>query len=491
MRTLAILTIYVSTFLLLSSGQALSQYQLQDAFPNLPSFSSPVEMAPANDGSDRIFIVDQGGHIYVFDDSSSVSTAKVFLDLSDVVSQSGGETGLLGLAFHPNYSNNGYFYVDFTSSESGQMQSIVSRFRVSAANPDSAIKSSRLDILTQDRSYDIHNGGHLAFGSDGYLYIAWGDGGPEGDPLGNGQNKTILLGKILRINVDSASSGNNYSIPRTNPFFGNTFGYREEIYAYGLRNPWKISFDRATGTLWAGDVGQDTWEEIDTIIAGGNYGWSTMEGFACYNPSSGCDSTGLIPPLWVYDHSGGNEAIMGGYVYRGSSIPGLIGKYIYGDYASGRIWALSAYGTDPPTNQLLIKSPYTISCIGQDQSGEVYVVSYLDGRIYKLTGHSTRIAWSNPSQPQKTELAQNYPNPFNPTTTISYQLSSVSHVTLSVYDVLGREVKKLVDEDEIAGKHDVELDAPDLASGVYFYEIVMTGKDGKDFVSTKRMMVLK
>ena len=238
MRTLAILTIYVSTFLLLSSGQALSQYQLQDAFPNLPSFSSPVEMAPANDGSDRIFIVDQGGHIYVFDDSSSVSTAKVFLDLSDVVSQSGGETGLLGLAFHPNYSNNGYFYVDFSLVGTDA----IDRVAFSSERGKTRIRRSRAaGWIFWTEFYRCTTAACSLSGLTG-ICSRWGDGGPEGHPLGNGQNKTILLGKILRINVDSASSGNNYSIPRTNPFFGNTFGYREEIYAYGLRNPWKISF---------------------------------------------------------------------------------------------------------------------------------------------------------------------------------------------------------------------------------------------------------
>jgi glucose/arabinose dehydrogenase len=223
-----------------------------------------------------------------------------------------------------------------------------------------------------------HKGGQIAFGSDGYLYIGMGDGGSGGDPLGNGQNRSTLLGKILRIDVNAPSAGRNYDIPADNPFVDNTLGYREEIYAYGLRNPWRFSFDSATGKLWVGDVGQDWIEEIDVIEKGKNYGWNIMEGTLCYNPPSGCNETGLELPLYEYNHTLGN-AIIGGYIYHGSALPELAGDYVYGDYASGRIWALAANAT----NTLLVNSNLTISSFGVDENKELYVCAF-DGKIYNL-----------------------------------------------------------------------------------------------------------
>lgn len=363
-----------------------AQVTLQNAFPNL-TFSNPVALCAARDTSDRIFVVSQDGIIYVFPNRSSVPSTKVFLDISDSI-VSGGELGLLGLAFHPNYQNNGYFYIYYTvnNSVSGfPYASVVARYSVSPSNSDSAIKNTGVVLMRINQPFSNHKGGQLAFGPDGYLYIGLGDGGSGGDPFGNGQNKSVWLGKILRINVDSAAAGLQYSIPSDNPFVHDTTtGVKKEIFAYGLRNPWRYSFDHVMGTLWVSDVGQDLWEEVDTIVNGGNYGWNTMEGNHCYNPSSGCDSTGLKMPLLNYDHNDGRCAVIGGYVYRGQAIPALEGYYIYGDYCAGTVWELNAQIPSPATNTVLLNSGKEISAFGVDKNQELYLVSYGDGEILKF-----------------------------------------------------------------------------------------------------------
>ena len=256
-----------------------AQIKWQSQFPNLPTFLNPIEMVHAGDGSNRLFVVQQRGIIYVFQNDPNVSTRKIFLDISDRVSSSGGETGLLGLAFHPNYPDSGYFFVNYTNTISGQLKSFIARYSVSFSNPDSAVKSSGKILITVDQPYSNHNGGKLAFGKNGFLYAGLGDGGSGNDPGNRAQNLSTILGKILRLDVDHSENNLNYSIPKTNPFYQNASGYREEIFAFGIRNPWKFSFDDLTGTLWLGDVGQDTREEIDTVINGGNYGRSSSASF--------------------------------------------------------------------------------------------------------------------------------------------------------------------------------------------------------------------
>jgi glucose/arabinose dehydrogenase len=377
------------------TGTAAAQYSLQSAFPNLSAFSRPIELVHAGDGTNRFFLVEQDGRIWVFENSASTMIRRLFLDLSDSVSQGGSETGLLGLAFHPDYENNGYFYVNYTRT-AGSLKSYITRFQVSSSDPDSADESSGLILVVQNQPYSNHNGGKVAFGLDGYLYIALGDGGSGGDPQGNGQNRATILGKILRIDVDDTSGGRNYAIPPTNPYYQNTQGFREEIYSYGMRNPWKFSFDPLTGRLWCADVGQSSREEVDIIDNGGNYGWNKMEGFLCY-PSSSCDTAGhgFLRPVWDYPRSQG-FSVTGGYVYRGTAIPNLIHKYVYGDYGSGRIWALSFNGTSF-TNTELLDSPYSISSFGVDTAGTIYIVSYGTGVIYKLTGPSSGLTLLSPS----------------------------------------------------------------------------------------------
>ncbi|HEY4675204.1 MAG TPA: PQQ-dependent sugar dehydrogenase [Candidatus Bathyarchaeia archaeon] len=360
---------------LLASPQ---QYQVEVAFPNL-SFQSPVGIYNAGDGSNRLFVVEQSGVIRVFSNSREVAAANVFLNISDRV-LFGGEQGLLGLAFHPNFSDNGYFYVDYVTGN--PRRTVIARYSLTLGNPDMADGNSEQILLEIEQPFSNHKGGQIAFGPDGYLYIALGDGGSGGDPLSNGQNLSTLLGKILRIDVDAPSGDLNYSIPSDNPFVDNTQGHREEIYAYGFRNPWRFSFDPQTGELWVGDVGQGRIEEIDIVENGKNYGWNIMEGSLCFNPPEGCNQTGLELPIWNYTHDFG-ISITGGFVYRGSKLPELIGAYIYGDYGSGRIWALTYDGSNA-INTDILDTGLLIPSFGIDEENELYICAF-DGKIYQLS----------------------------------------------------------------------------------------------------------
>lgn len=354
-------------------------YRVIEAFPEL-SFTRPVDLQHPGDGSNRLFVVEQRGIISVFENDSTISEKTVFLDISERVDDGHNEEGLLGLAFHPEYASNGYFYVNYTAADGDR--TVISRFEVSPDNPEQADPDSELEILTYEQPYGNHNGGQVSFGPDGYLYIAVGDGGSGGDPHDNGQDRTTLLGNILRIDVNSQESGNNYGIPGDNPFVGNDEGFREEIYAYGLRNPWRFSFDAENGQLWTGDVGQNAYEEIDIIESGGNYGWDIMEGNHCFEPEEGCDRSGLELPVWEYERNLG-ISVTGGFVYRGPTLSGLAGKYIYADYASGRIWSLDNSNPDDPANTQLLQAGFSISSFGVDQNNELYICGF-DGKIHRL-----------------------------------------------------------------------------------------------------------
>jgi glucose/arabinose dehydrogenase len=319
----------------------------------------------------------------VFPDNPQAANADIFLDIRDRVSESANEEGLLGLAFGPDYSANGYFYVYYSAAS--PRRSVISRFSVSQSNPNLADPGSETIILEIPQPFGNHKGGQLAFGLDGYLYIGLGDGGSAGDPFGNGQNIGTVLGKILRIDVRRVSEGRSYGIPPDNPFVG-VEGAREEIWAYGLRNPWRFSFDTETGFLWAGDVGQDRWEEIDVVEKGLNYGWNIMEGRHCFSPAVDCDTAGLEPPVAEYDRSDGCS-ITGGYVYRGSDIPLLVGTYVYGDFCSGRIWGLRYDSVTVTGQALLVDSDLSITSFGQDLEGNLYVLSRNEG-IYSIVPES-------------------------------------------------------------------------------------------------------
>ncbi|MGM0367793.1 MAG: PQQ-dependent sugar dehydrogenase [Actinomycetota bacterium] len=352
-----------------------NNFKVINAFPNL-SFTQPLDFQIAGDGSGRMFIVEKSGRISAVDGNAE---SELFLDISDQVNDSGGEEGLLGLAFHPDFKKNGYFFVNYTNNNG----TVVSRFKTIEGNPDKADPESEEIVITFDQPYSNHNGGKLAFGPDGYLYISTGDGGGAGDPQGNAQNPGTLLGKILRIDIDNQQTGHSYAIPPDNPFAGNSEGRREEIYAYGLRNPWRFSFDPVTGNLWAADVGQNKIEEIDLIEKGGNYGWNIMEGSQCFNPPSGCDTKGLTLPIYEYEHPLG-KSITGGYVYRGNRLPILQGIYIYADFVTGYIWGLAYNEGEEARNFTLAETNLNISSFGIDENQELYLTAF-DGNIYKLT----------------------------------------------------------------------------------------------------------
>jgi glucose/arabinose dehydrogenase len=351
--------------------------QVTDAYPNL-TFKQPLLVCTTAPKSSELYVVERTGKIKVFADGPAAASTQTFLDLSATIISGGQEQGLLGLAFHPDYAKNGYFYVNYTN----KYGTVIAQYRRSSTNNLAADPESGTVLLTFAQPYANHNGGNLAFGPDGYLYIATGDGGSAGDPQNNAQNLTRFLGKILRIDVNHKDSGTEYAIPADNPYAGNRAGYRSEIYAYGLRNPWRFSFDSA-GRLWAGDVGQDAYEEIDIISKGGNYGWSAREGLHRYKNLSGIDPASLIDPIWEYKHKP-DECITGGYVYNGAQIPALRGAYIYGDYVSGRIWSLWIDDQQTAHNDLLIDTQLKIASFGLDIQGELLIAD-LAGKIYRLT----------------------------------------------------------------------------------------------------------
>jgi glucose/arabinose dehydrogenase len=326
----------------------------------------PVGLQYANDNSGRLFIIEKVGRIRILQDGNLLGPA--FLDISDRVGSGGSEQGLLGLAFHPHYAENGFFFVNYTDKNGN---TVIARYQVTA-DSNVADPNSEVVLLNVDQPFQNHNGGMLAFGPDGYLYAGLGDGGSGGDPFGNAQNLNTFLGKILRLDVDSAQP---YAIPPDNPF-GN------EIWAYGLRNPWRFSFDHLTGDLYIGDVGQNSWEEIDFVPAGTpggmNFGWNIMEGT---HPYKGGPQDGLVPPVAEYGHSQGRCSVTGGYVYRGT-MPEWNGVYFYGDYCSGTVWGL-IHSDGGWQNQLLYETGASISSFGQDPAGEVYLIDY-GGRILRL-----------------------------------------------------------------------------------------------------------
>ena len=353
------------------------------AYPRL-SFSLPVGLAQAPGNNRRWYVLEQAGVIRQFRNVADPAVSRVVLDITDRV-ECCGEAGLLGFAFHPDFPDTPLAYVSYTRdgpNASTPLVSYISEF-ASLDGGRTLDPDSERPILTLDQPYTNHNGGHIAFGPDGYLYIGFGDGGDGGDPQNHAQNVNDLLGSMLRIDIDVAPPA-RYAIPPDNPFAGNagcdgTSGC-PELYAWGLRNPWRWSFDTATGTLWAGDVGQNQIEEIDVIESGGNYGWRCYEGDAPYN-TQGCGPASSYDfPVASYDHGLG-YSVTGGYVYHGNRVPWLRDAYVYGDYGSGRIWAINA-NLDPPV--LLLDSPHNISSFGQDQRGEIYLLDYGEGGIYRI-----------------------------------------------------------------------------------------------------------
>ncbi len=361
------------------SLENISNMSLEIAFPNL-SFERMVYLTQAGNDAKRFFLVLQRGEIQVFPNRRDVNSTKLFLNITDRVESTGNEQGLLALTFDPDFQRNGYFYSYYTAASPSR--SILSRFSQGTVDLDQADPNSETIILEIPQPYANHNGGQIVFGTDGYLYLSLGDGGGGGDPQRNGQNLGTLLGKMLRIDVRNITSTEKYRIPQDNPFV-NVAGARGEIWAYGLRNPWRFSFDNKTGLLWAADVGQNDYEEIDIIKKGGNYGWNIMEGTHCYPTSiSNCNKNGLMLPISEYSHADGCS-VTGGYVYRGNLLNELSGAYIYGDFCSGKIWALRFNGSQVTENVQLLDTQLQISSFGEDAAKELYVLSF-DGKIYRL-----------------------------------------------------------------------------------------------------------
>ncbi|MBO9308420.1 MAG: PQQ-dependent sugar dehydrogenase [Chloroflexi bacterium] len=340
-------------------------------------FTLPLFLTHANDGSGRIFVVEKGGTIALLENGKR---GTVFLDIRDRVRASGYEQGLLGLAFHPDYARNGYFYVNYTNR---QGHTVIERYSVLQSDPNRADPNSAKRIMLIKQPYANHNGGMIAFGPDGLLYIGMGDGGGANDPLGAGQNKRTLLGKILRIDVDN---GDPYAIPADNPYADGREGL-PEIWSIGWRNPWRFSFDRLTGDMYIADVGQNRYEEVHIERRGAkgglNYGWNIMEGAHCFQPRTGCNRDGLQMPIAEYDHSQG-ISITGGYVYRGSAFPRMQGYYFFADFGSTKVWALRETSADTWEMTEVMSAHFPVSSFGEDEAGELYLVDFSGGTIHRL-----------------------------------------------------------------------------------------------------------
>jgi quinoprotein glucose dehydrogenase len=398
-----------------AAAQPLPKIELKPVFPALKG-ERPVWMSEAPDGSGRFFVVYQDGKILVVKKGLDGSEAKEFLNIEDRHPHFENEDGLLSIAFHPGFKTNSLFYIYYNQKNPADQhsqplnfpfRSVISEFKVSATDPDKADMSSERILLEVPQPFSNHKGGELAFGPDGYLYLGLGDGGAADDPFGSGQSTSTLLAKMLRIDVNTRSTANTgwhrqqlpYGIPSDNPFAGEPdmgFGVRKEIYAYGLRNPWRYSWDAKTGALWVGDVGQDLWEEVDIVTNGGNYGWSVREATHHFKPGPpGAQYTdpvieyphrpNLQPEAMFPDHSIG-LCVIGGYVYRGKEYPALAGVYVYADYNLGTIWGLRYdYARQKVTAEAtLLQQPKNITSFAEDLEGEIYVLTQ-GGQIYHVT----------------------------------------------------------------------------------------------------------
>ncbi|KXN97923.1 hypothetical protein LS48_14115 [Aequorivita aquimaris] len=415
------------------------------------NFDSPLSLQHTDD--DRLFIVEKGGEIKIIQGDGTVN-ATPFLNISGIISTN-GERGLLGMAFHPDYSNNGYFYVYYTNT-SGNTQ--VSRFSVDSGNPDLADPSSELFLLDYNQPETNHNGGNLAFGPDGYLYIASGDGGGSGDPNDRGQDLGYLLGKILRIDVDNPSGGNNYGIPSDNPFVGDPNAL-DEIWAYGLRNPWRFSFDFTDNNIWIADVGQTSREEINRANvgeAGLNYGWRCYEGTQPFNTQGCPQQSELTFPLTEYTHAGGNCSITGGYVYRGSVYSDIPGLYFFADFCSGLI------GTVDNSGNLVEHGNFSGSWVsfGEDVNKELYIIDF-GGDIYQVKGGELANTEDFSFENTLTML----PNPTSENVTFSFK--NGTHQTIKFFDIRG----SLVSFEENISSNNKIIDVSNLNPGIYFAKI--------------------
>jgi glucose/arabinose dehydrogenase len=450
--------------ILMSATEAVSCQQVHSAGTLIPfatGINNPVCIA--NAGDSRLFVVDEQGYIRIVDSQGNVNP-QPFLDIHARV-KFGGEQGLLGLAFHPQYLSNGYFYVNYTGKGDSTH---ISRFSVNPGDPETADPASEFKLMTIYQPFTNHNGGDLQFGPDGYLYIGLGDGGSAGDPGNRAQNLMVYLGKLLRIDVNQ---GNPYAIPESNPFNGNLSALNE-IWALGLRNPWRFSFDRLTGDMWIGDVGQDAVEEIDMQPAaspgGENYGWRCYEGNQSYN-STGCSPASTFTfPVYTYPH-GEECSVTGGYVYRGSESSPYYGYYFFADYCSGRIWTLHNVSGNWVKEDFGQFAGYSFSTFGEDSDGHLYVAGLSSGTIFRVADNSTGIADNN--KPLDIKIIQ---NPLSDKVRIETGLSNRVLVHLQLTDVKGITLINVSTREP-----SYEFDVSSLPSGTYFVNI---GIDGKSIV---------
>ncbi len=357
--------------------------------------SQPIHMTHFPDGTDRMVVVSRPGQINLFANDPNVKTQKLVLNIQSQVNPA-GEGGLLSVAFHPKFKQNKKFYVNYTST--GTFSTVVSEFTMSAADPEVADPATEKKLIVIVQPYTNHNGGQIYFDTEGFLHIAMGDGGSGGDPLNAGQDKQTLLGKILRIDVDKAEGGKPYAIPKNNPFVANA-AYKPEIFALGMRNPWRVTVDRLTGEIWAADVGQNKWEEIDIVQSGKNYGWRILEGKHCFNPATNCDSTGMTMPVAELPH-GQSNSITGGFVYRGSQNPALYGAYLSGDYDTGKYWTTVPDGNGGYTTKEVLDTADHPVTFGEDRDGELYVAQIFPAKIWKVVQQTTT-APPGPALPKK------------------------------------------------------------------------------------------
>jgi len=459
------MTRFLLLFLFLSLKCSISaqiEFKLEDFASGL---SEPVGITNAGDA--RLFVVEKKGIIRIVNENGQLRDT-AFLNIDLKVGPSRGEQGLLGLAFHPNYAQNGYFYVNYTN-DAGNTH--IARFRVSANNPNIADPASELVLLSIDQPYDNHNGGDLNFGPDGYLYIGMGDGGSGGDPENRSQNPQSLLGKMLRLDVNKTSP----YIPADNPYVNET-ATRDEIWAFGLRNPWRFSFDRQTGDMWIGDVGQGNWEEISRQPAnskgGENYGWRCYEGDANFN-TNGCSAkSNYIFPVIDYSSNGTSTgcSVTGGYVYRGTRYPNLQGHYIYADYCSGRFWSLRPDGQGGWINTNLLNSAdFDVVAFGEDRNGELYVAGLGTGKIYRVVGGTT--STEEQLQIGKLLLA---PNPAGDFIRISMDAFVPDTYQFRLLDVTGRLLREW--REGVSTGYNKEISTKELAVGLYFLQVQKDGE---------------
>lgn len=448
-------------FLLFVSTSLLGQSITLSTFAT--GFNSPTEIAHC--GDDRLFVVEQGGTIKIVNSDGTVNSTP-FLNISSILS-TGSERGLLGLAFHPDYSNNGFFFVNYTNTSGN---TVIARYSVSESNPNQANASSGTILLTIPQPFSNHNGGCIKFGPDGYLWIGMGDGGSGGDPQNNSQNKNTLLGKMLRIDVDN---GTPYAIPEDNPFANSAEGL-SEIWAYGLRNPWKFTFDSLTNELWIADVGQNALEEVNRVSpleAGLNFGWRCYEASAPYNTSGCASSMTMTFPVAEYNRASGRCSITGGYVYRGSEWSDIYGLYFFADYCSNQIGFINQ------SNQLTFLNSYSgnsFTTFGEDNQKDLYIAGRQSGIVYKINGSVASVSDFDKS-------FRIYPNPASDKVFIDSQNSDVRIQQISIYDLSG----KLVLDRKTGFENEISLDVSSMASGLYIMKIT----DSNQSKSTHKLKI--